>query len=256
MKARNRPPRLVAHPGLVTPAPPPSVEQRLVQAKVAGRLGSPGPSELRHAVDQLEAGEPEAWAAILRVFGASPEHPQIDPACTVQATSIAAARIGKVARDGGRIAFATAHPGSLLGVHTALARFARRAGAQVEDFDDDGPFRADGRTPRWLRWIEGVAMVTDGASLLTTQGIEAADEWMFLIGRPTMVVVDGAFAAAALGAGVEAVAFAGLDRIALAMTAPRSTACTVVPVHVGRPPRAYAPIVELFEASLSPGRGE
>ena len=149
-------------------------------------------------------------------------------------------------RSGARIAFATAQPASLLGVHAALARLARAAGGTIDDAEDTGPLRVDGRTGRFLRWIDGVAVVTDGSSLLATSGADAAEEWMFLVGRPSLVVADGPFAAAAVDAGVEVVAFAGLDRVDLAIPAVRSRAlqnngCLVVPAHSGRAPPRVRP---------------
>ena len=135
--------------------------------------------------------------------------------------------------------FATAQPASLLGIHATLARLARAAGATIDDADDTGPLRVDGRTGRFLRWLDGIAVVSDGSSLLATSGPDAAEEWMFLAGRPSLVVADGPFAVAAVDAGVEVVAFAGLDRVELAVPAVRTRAqhgngCLVVPVHGGR----------------------
>jgi hypothetical protein len=163
---------------------------------------------------------------------------------------VAAARIGAVARAGGRIAFATAQPASLLGVHGALARLAGEAGAAVDDTDDAGPMRVDGRGGRWLRWMDGVAAVTDGSSLLATTGADAAEEWMFLAGRPALVVADGPFATSALRAGVEVVALAGLDRLDLAIPTARAQGCLVVPVHGGRPARAYRPLTTVMASAF------
>ncbi len=84
---------------------------------------------------------------------------------------------------------------------------------------------------------------------------------MFLAGRPSLVVADGPFAVAAVDAGVEVVAFAGLDRVELAVPAVRTRAqhgngCLVVPVHGGRAPRAYAPLVALLERACAEGAGD
>lgn len=250
MKARNRPPRLDAPPVAPPAARPPTTEERFVRARIAGKVTSPGPRELRHQVEKLDANPVEAWTAIHAVFGASVEEPQIDPLCTTRAARVAGARIGAVARAGGRIAFATAQPASLLGVHGALARRARACGGAIDDTDDAGPMRIDGRGPRWLRWIDCVAVVTDGASVLATTGPDAAEEWMFLSGRPVLVVADGPFALSAVRAGVEVVAFAGLDRIDLALPAARAQNCVVVPVHSGRSARAYEPLTTLLETAI------
>ena len=157
--------RAPAAPPPAPPPIPPTIEERFVRARIAGKVTSPGPRELRHQVEKLDANPVEAWAAIRAVFGATVEESQIDPVCTTRAARVAGARIGAVARAGGRIAFATAQPASLLGVHSrAGSPRARACGGSIDDTEDAGPIRVDGRGPRWLRWIDGVAVVTDGAS--------------------------------------------------------------------------------------------
>jgi Phosphatase len=206
-------------------------------------------------VERLGGDASETWTAVKAVFGADPDTAVIDPEHTVRAAKVASARIGAVARNGARIAFATSQPASLLGVHATVARLARAAGGEIDDADDTGPLRIDGRTGRSLRWIDGIATVTDGSNLLATTGTDAAEEWMFLIGRPALVVADGPFAAAAVADGVEVIAFAGLDRIDLAVPATSTAGCLVVPLHCGRPPRAYAPLVRLLEHGFEANAG-
>jgi hypothetical protein len=161
-------------------------------------------------------------------------------------------RVVEVAAGGARIAVATARPASLLTIQIAWARLAAEAGADVIDLPDFGPIRADGRTPRWLRWIGSVAAVTDGRSLFDTADGEAAREWMFALPRPALVVADGPFAEVAWDSGVEVVALAGLDRPALAVASAREGRGLVVPLRTDRPARAYAPIEELIEDGPSP----
>jgi hypothetical protein len=246
VKARNRPPKLEARVQVHAPAREPTLEEVLVRARVAGNVSRPGPRELRHIVERIGANAVESWAAIGAVFGATPEVAHIDPACTVRAAHAAAARIGAAVSAGGRTAFATAQPASLLPLYAGIVRRVRDAGGEVPDADDAGPLRVDGRGPRWVRTVDGVAIVTDGTALLGTSGPEAADEWMFLTGRPALVIGDGPFADAALSAGVDVVAFAGLERVDLAARTGGRKGCVVVPVHPGRPPRAYAPVASLI----------
>ena len=138
MKARNRPPRLDA-PARGAAARAASRRPRSCSCgpRIAGKVTSPGPRELRHQVERLDANPVEAWAAIRAVFGATrrgtADRPDVHDPCRHGSRR---ARIGAVARAGGRIAFATAQPASLLGVHGALVLA--------------GPARAAGRstTPR------------------------------------------------------------------------------------------------------------
>jgi hypothetical protein len=234
----------------------------LERAKVAGVAAAPGRTELQHLVERLVAGDRvalgeltpitgltmvDAWNAIGEIFGASPEAPRIDPARTRLGARRAAARVREVAAGGGRIAFATAAPASLLILHLALARLARVSGAEVASLADIGPLRADGRSSRCVRFIDGVAVVSDGSGLCATRDGEAAREWLFVLGRPRLVVADGPFAEVAWEGGAEVIAFAGLDRLALAVAAARGRRCTVVPMRTDRPPRAYDSVVAGWE---------
>lgn len=267
VRSRNRPPKLLPRVGAVRPAPPATTAELLERAKVAGKAGGPGPTELRRFVERIVAGDraalgelapfPElttldAWAAFTEVFGATPERAAIDPERSLRSAHAAQRRIHAVAERGGRIACATAAPASLLGIYGAIVRYALGAGAEIGDLADVGPLRIDGRSPRFVRWLEGVAVVSDGAALCATRDGEAAREWLFVHPRPSLVVADGPFAEVAWEAGIEVVAFAGLDRGALAIPAARGDRCTLVPMRVDRPPRAYAPLSDVFSATPEP----
>jgi hypothetical protein len=96
--------------------------------------------------------------------------------------------------------------------------------------------------------------VTDGDSLCGVRGPEAANEWLFLVPRPALVVADGPFADAALDAGIEVIAPAGLDHCSLAIASRRGQPCLVVPMWTDRPPGAYRPLLEAALAeAVAPG---
>jgi len=262
-RARNRPPRLESRVGEVLPAPASTPAQLLERAKVAGAANGPGRTELRRFVERIAGGDRaalgelapftnltiiDAWAAFTSVFGATADAPGIDAERTLQAAHDARRRICEVSLTGGRIAFATAAPASLLALHGAIVRFALAAGAEVADLADTGPLRIDGRAPRYLRWIEGVAVVSDGTALCPTRDGEAGREWLFVHPRPALVVADGPFAEVAWEAGLEVVAFASLARGALAIPAARGDRCIVLPMRTDRAPRAYATMAAVFSA--------
>jgi hypothetical protein len=249
-KSRNRPPHLETRIGPQHVVPPPTLEAVLERSHVAGRAAVSNASELRRGVERA-AGDrrhpaplDEAWASVGRVFGATAADPRIDPARTISAARAAMARVSEVAASNARIALATSLPASLLTVHLAIARFARISGADVADGDDAGPMRVDGRADRYVRWLDGVAVVTDGRSLCSVRAVEAAQEWLFMIPRPALVVADGPYADVAVDAGVEVIAFAGLDHCSLAIGAGQAPGCLVVPMWTDRPPGAYRPLLE------------
>jgi hypothetical protein len=249
-KAKNRPPHLETHIGLASVVPPPTLEETLERSHVAGRAASATASELRRMVERAagDRGHPtaldDAWATVHSVFGATIAEPRIDPALTISAARRAVARISEIADANARVAFATSRPASLLTFHLALARFARISGADVADGDDAGPMRVDGRAERYLRWVDGVAVVTDGQSLYSVRAIEAAQEWLFMIPRPALVVADGPYAEVAADAGIEVIAFAGLERCSLAVASGKFRRCMVVPMWTDRTPGAYRPLLE------------
>jgi len=259
--ARNRPPKLEPHAGVSRPAPPPTPEALIERSKVAGAGSGPSPTELRRTVERMATGDRralgelapiagltsgDAWLAVKGAFGATAEHALIDVARTIAATCAAAARVRDVAAGGARIAIATARPASLLMLHLEFVRLARTHGGAVVDLSDVGPIRADGRTPRWLRWVGGVAVVSDGDALCATRDGQAAREWAFAIPRPSLVIADGPFAEVAWENGMEVVALAGLDRPGLAVAAAREGRCTLVPMRTDRPARSYAAIGDLL----------
>ena len=249
-KASNRPPRLESRIGPQHIVPPPSLEDVLVRSHVAGRAAAASPSELRRGVERAAADSrhptplDDAWRAVESVFGATVADPHIDPALTVSAARRAITRVSEVANTTARVALATSLPASLLTMHLAIARFARISGAEVADDDDAGPLRVDGRADRRVRWVDGVAVVTDGRSLLSVRGLEAAQEWLFMIPRPALVIADGPYADVALDAGIEVIAFAGLDHCSLALTAGRTGRGLVVPMWTDRSPGDYRPLLE------------
>ncbi len=164
----------------------------------------------------------EAWIAVHAVFGATIADPRIDPELTIAAMARAVDRIVEVASTGAHISLATSQPASLITLSLAFARLARSCGADVADDDDSPALRVDGRAARAIRWVDGVAVVTDGQSLCATRGPEAPQEWLFLVPRPALVVADGPFADVAIDAGIEVIALAGLDHCSLASaSAPR-----------------------------------
>jgi len=258
---RDRPPRLPDRPAdrpASTPRAPrrpstPSASRQLLQAGVCGshprlgreevlaaarRLVGPGASPTEDAVTI-----DEVTAALEAVAGPQGRRRgEIDPERTLAAARTAGDQLAEAARRHRRVAFATAAPASLLSVYTAAARAGRAGGAVVADAGACGPY-ASGRS---LWWHDGVAVATDGQTLVDETRPEAGEEWLFVVGRPALVVADGVFAEHAIAAGLPTVAFADLDAPAPALAAHRGRPVVVVPVALRRPPAAYAPIARLL----------
>jgi hypothetical protein len=265
MSRARRPPRLEPSPAPPAPAPVTPGEM-LERARVAGRGTGMGPAELRRAVARVLEGDrvaqcglelegveaSEVHRVLWDVFGASVEQPTISP----DATLAGATRAGRALAEqlGGSVLAATARPASLFSLLRRLVTLASTVGACVVDVGDSGSIRVDGRRDRRLRFVDGVACVTDGDSLLAVRGPEAAVELEFLVPRPTLVVADGVFATHFAAAGVRVIAFVGLEAFPLAVAAMRGAPVTVVPLEVGRPPGAYAPVAAAAESAAGEGR--
>jgi hypothetical protein len=172
----------------------------------------------------------------------------ISPDHTRAALARALHLIDDVAGRGGRIAFATGRPASMLGLYQRLVERARAGGAEILVEQQSSEFRSDGRSGRRLWWYDGVAVVTDGEHLLAQTGVEAADEFLFWLPRPQLVVADVGFAAGAIRDGIETIAFADLDAIALGVAGARGGRVVVVPLDISRPPYGYRLALEWAEA--------
>ncbi len=143
---------------------------------------------------------------------------------------------------------ATGRPASLLSAYGAIAAALDDAGARVVDLGAYGPFHGS----RLLWWVDGVAVVTDGASLLSDAGLGTGDEWLFAIGRPDLLVCDRGFAAAGIAAGLETIALADLDAVVLGVAERRERAVRVDPDRRAASAGGLRPLVDALTASLEP----
>ena len=238
----------------------PSTRDRLKSAHVSGRSVRFGRDEvigiMRRLVDgdaRVRMGMPpygdltlgDVESAVASVYGWKGDGPRarIAPGRTVDAFLVARERVIEVARGGGTLAFATGRPASLLSVYRGLATVADDAGGTVLEHAESGLIGPGGHR---IWWIDRVAVLTDHESLLGDQGTDAADELLFTLPRPDLMIADRSFAAVSLAHGIEVVAFADLDALVLAVAAWRGLAARVVPIDERRPPSAYAPLLELL----------
>ena len=270
--ARSRPPRLEpSQSGPREQAAAPGPAQRLRAGRAAGTLRSTGPTELRRLVERIAAGDVrvlggmdpfpgctslEVREALSAIWGVEPDCHEIDPERTIAAGAEASRRLAALAARGGRVVFATAAPASLLPVHQHLARLVAGAGADLADEPDSPPFRCDGRGGRMLRRAGGVAVVTDGSSILATADSAVSEELLFGERRPDLVVGDGPFVVGAVRSGLPAVAFSGVRGLAMGVAALRGAPVTVVPVDTGRPPSAYEPLLDVMQDAFVAAIGD
>ncbi len=266
-RATHRPPHLEPAP---RPARPvhrelrrPSPRARVVKSRVAGRHDRLGRAEMHSVMRRIVSGDPVALLGLERFGGADlPELRTVaadvwgwnsaEPTVSIEPDRLLAGlvaardRVIDVARRGGRILVATGRPASLLPLHQHFARLTVAAGGHLLDSGEAGPIAAAGRASLRLWWLGGVAVLTDGDVLIADPGIEAIDELLFTVPFPDLVVADRGFAGGALRAGIEVVALADLDALALGVASSRGLPVTVVPMHERRPAAAYTALEPLL----------
>jgi histidinol phosphate phosphatase hisN-like protein len=239
----------------------PTRRDRLKRDHVAGRSMRYGRDEVVGMMRRLASGNPAARlglaafdslpvanveAAVAAIYGWNGDGPRARIASdrTVDGFAAACERVLEVAGGGGSLTFATTRPASLLGLYRALADAADAAGGTILAGDETA---VAGPAGQRIRWIDRIAVVTDRVSLLGTDSVDAAEELLFALPRPDLVVADRTFAGVAVARGLEVVAIVDLDALALAVAAWQGRAIRVVPLDDQRLPRAYLPLLELLE---------
>jgi hypothetical protein len=274
---RNRPPRLDEpeprrrdeDDAPAREAAPATPRRRLLTSHVAGPHPLLGRAEVEHLVARLVAGAPEAafgldlgrvgrdeaYGAIDAIWGWDATNPRaaIDPDRTLEAADAAAGLLAGAAVPGARIALGTGRPAALLPLYRGLAAALTADGAEVLACEHQA---VDGAAEQVLWWHDGVAVVSDGLSVLADDGLLAGRDWLFAVGRPKLAIGDHGFAAAAVAEGHQTIALADLDALALGVAARRGLPICVVPIHDGRPPAAYDVILERLAPHRARGTHE
>ena len=184
----------------------------------------------------------EAYDAVSHQIGNPPDREEnpgrgcVDPARTAAGLVEAGERLRDVARSGGRLVFATGHPGALLLYYLELARWAQELGGEVLTA------KARGRYEKGisLDWAGPVGTLGDGAGLFHTHSPEPMRDVLREVGAVDLVVADHGFAGAAIAEGVPTVTVMDTNDPALAVVAGRGADVTVVSMDDNRPLNSYA----------------
>lgn len=192
----------------------------------------------------------EAYDAVSRHLGnppdeeATPGRGRIDPARTAEELLRAGGRIRAAAEAGGRIVFATGHPGALLTYYLGVARWAENLGGRAPTAETR---RRYGTREAWLDWVGPVGALGNRASLWHTHSPEPMRDVLRELGAVDLVVADHGFAGAAVAAGVPTVAVMDTNDPAFAVAVRRGADVTVVPMDDNRPPNSYAVALEVLQ---------
>jgi hypothetical protein len=241
--------------------------RRLSQAGVAGNRTSHGAENNLNKIglllehdesntfgmeDLLQGvGFGEAYDAVSHQIGNPPDREEnpgrgcIDPERTAEGLVEAGERIGAVAASGGRLLFATGHPGAMILYYLGLARWARELRGDVLTAETRGRYERGIS----LDWAESVAALGDGASLFHTHDPDPMRDVLWQTGAVDLVVADHGFAGAAIAAGMPTVVVMDTNDPAFAVAAVRGADVTVVPMDDNRPLNAYATALDVVRKS-------
>ena len=239
--------------------------ERLLDAGVAGNRTSHGAENNLYKIDLLlqhdenntfgmedllhEVGFEEAYQAVQRRIGNPPDREEtagrgcIDPARTAEGLVQAGHRIKSIAQTGGRLLFATGHPGALILYYLELARWAEELGGEILTAETRGRYQKGIS----LDWAGAVGTLGDGASLFHTHDPEPMRDVLGQAGPVDLVVADHGFAGAAIAAGVPTVVVMDTNDPAFAVVAGRGADATVVPMDDNRPLNSYSAALDVLE---------
>jgi hypothetical protein len=251
---------------------PADLREHLVAVRLAGNVAT-SPRNTLSNCGKLVAGEVrytfglsdyrtttlrEAVDAIRALCGGDPggaEHPDgdgwIDPDATLAAIEVHRSRLAQFAAGGGgRVLMATAHPTGLLTHYNAIARALQGAGCALLAPLDDVLIRyhEDTARKRAIRFLDGVACVHDGASLLHSHRsvyMEAMlDELGGGPGAVDLVIADHGMAGAAIERGLPTLSIADVNDPALPLAQVRGRTDAVLPIDDNLAPRLFVPVTE------------
>lgn len=175
----------------------------------------------------------------------------IDPDATLRGISHHRDTLRAHARPGVRVVLATGHPTGLLGHYIAIARALQVRGCDVLAPLDEAPMGdgGDGRA-RWLRYIDGVACVSDGGSLRHTHRSRYMEAILDALGggpgRVDLVVGDHGMAGAAIQRGIPVLSIADVNDVALPLAQVRGRTDGVLPIDDNLSPRLFVPVTEVL----------
>ena len=212
--------------------------------------------------DYRSATVREAVEAVAQVCGGDPAGAQdpeaggwIDPDATLAAIELHRQRLAAfVAAGGGRVLLATGHPTGLLSHYGALARALQQTGCTLLAPLDDVVVRrheVSGRK-RAVRYLDGVACVHDGASLLHShRSVYMTAMLDELGGGPDavdLVIADHGMAGVAVERGLPTLSIADVNDPALPLAQARGKTDAVLPIDDNLAPRLFVPVTQAMLA--------
>jgi hypothetical protein len=174
----------------------------------------------------------------------------VDPSLVLDACEEVGERLARACERGERVVLATGHPVGLAHLYTAVGRELTSRGVEIlrpadgltwQDADRDHPWQ--------LRYLEGVALLTDVASARHTHSGDPMAR-MLRETRPDLVFADHGFAGAAIERGVDTVSIADVNDPALIVARAQGRTDTVIVMDDHVRPEDYWPCFQAIVALL------
>ncbi len=206
----------------------------LVAGVVAGPVVSHDLGNVRRNIRLLHEGDPDKQFGMTGLQAPSPDDVLelveraagfradgrfdgpvwVDPMLVLDACEAAGARLASAVERGERVLLATGHPRGLDHLYIEVGRLLSERGIEI-------PTPADGESwiegelgRRWIRYHEGLAMLTDDERPLHTHGAEVMAR-ILAEDRPDLVLADHGYAGAAIERGIETISIADVNDPAL-----------------------------------------
>jgi hypothetical protein len=248
--------------------------QAMVDARCAGPACSHDRPNVLWKIGKLVDGEPDSQFGLsgLNAFsgeevlemvageaGFEPEPRRrdgdvpIDPWRVLAACDQAGQRLALAAERGERVVLATGHPAGLILLYLAVGRLLQEGGAELLRLASGFNWRETGRH-REIRYLHGVAVLTDRAGTLHTHGAGPM-QVMLEEARPDLVFADHGFAGAAIEAGVDTISIADVNDPALVVAKHQGRTETVIVMDDNVQPEGYWPCFQAIAAHFPAAAG-
>jgi hypothetical protein len=174
----------------------------------------------------------------------------VDPELVLDACAAVGDRLARAVRRRERVILATGHPVGLAHLYIEVGRVLTERGVHVIQPYEAVSWYELGRDHPWeVRYLEGVAMLTDGNSMRHTHSGEPITR-MLEEERPDLVFADHGFAGGAIEADVETVSIADVNDPALLVARAQGRTEAVIVMDDNVRPEDYWPCFQAIVARL------
>ncbi len=174
----------------------------------------------------------------------------VDPELVLDACDALGERLAFAVDRGEQVVLATGHPTGLAHLYIEVGRLLSSRGVELLQPFEAVPWEEPGRRHPWeVRYLEGVAMLTDLASMRHTHSGDPMDR-MLAEERPDLVFADHGFAGSAIEHGVDTVSIADVNDPALIVAKAQGHTETVVVMDDNVRPEDYWPCFQAIAARI------